>query len=528
MRTASHVCALFAAGLLAFLLAGCGGGTAGGGDEIFAHDFGNGFSTRGRGGAIYSIPGTGQAVFMAGAGGDIDYLAYAPLGNLFRDCEIAFTSNRAGNDDIYVMNSDGSNVRHVTTDAGQDRNPSISSDGSHIFFDTTRHGYPQVYVINADGTGETRLTTSAASDYQPAVSPDGKYVAFTTSRNGGTDVYLMEADGTGAKRLTYHSGIDEQPDISPDNLRICFVSDRSADAKKHIWVMNIDGASPVQVTQGSGSETDCRWSPDGQRIVYVNENGWVYTMKRDGTDVQAVATGNPPVRSSPDFSPDGQKVVFSADLSGNRELFVVSADGTGVPVRLTYDDAQDRQPSLSGSRLGNRVFVGPTGSDRGRDPAFGSVVAGFIASLAGAEIGDVIGIDASVRADLYIDALYLGSEAGLVGATISGSVITLLLQDNGWEIAPTKIIGTGGIYEPSTDTVEVFFHPDTGRLVSVVPIGRGVSRGGGDEDVFENGRYLVRGEILAAIDVASGRNLAPDGASEVSIDPATGQIMAVR
>ncbi len=512
---------------LAALASGCGGGgglSTGGTD--FSHDFGNGFSARGRGAAVFSIPSTGTAVFNSTAGGDITSVSFTPRTGLYRNAKIAFASIRTGNDDVFVMDSDGSNVRQLTTNTASDRNPSISADGSKVFFESTRIGTPQIFVINSDGTGEKRLTGNSFSDYGAEVSPDGNYVVFASNRDGNAEIYIMDSDGTDQRRLTNISAIDDSPVISPDGSRIVFISDRGS--VRRVWTMNIDGSGAAQVTGGSfGNEYDPRWSPDGSKIVYVNTSGGINTINANGTGASQIVSG--PGKSSPAYSPDGQKVIYSGDAGGgNREIFVASADGSGSPARLTYESANDNQPSLSGSQLTTRVLVGAPGSDRGKDPPLGTSVGGFLASLNGDVIGDVISFDAATRANLYVDSLYLGTSAGLVGAMVSGDTITSMLQDNGRDIAPTKIIGSGGLYAPSVATVELFFDPNTGRLVSVVPIGRGRAKGTAGGDVLENGRYIVRGDVLAAIDMTTKRNMAPKGASQVSIDPATGQIMAVK
>src|SRR5438105_1146558 len=74
--------------------------------------------------------------------------------------KIAFTSNRDGNDEIYVMNTDGTGVTRLTNDPASDSQPAWSPDGSRIAFTSTRVGNFDIYVMNADGTNVTRLTTT--------------------------------------------------------------------------------------------------------------------------------------------------------------------------------------------------------------------------------------------------------------------------------------------------------------------------------------------------------------------------------
>ena len=85
---------------------------------------------------------------------------------------LAFSSGRDGNDEIYVMNADGSGQTRLTSNRTDDRDPSWSPDGAMIAFRSDRDGDWQVYVMNADGTGQARLTTDAAPDSSPAWSAE--------------------------------------------------------------------------------------------------------------------------------------------------------------------------------------------------------------------------------------------------------------------------------------------------------------------------------------------------------------------
>ena len=83
-----------------------------------------------------------------------------------------------------------------------DRDPAFSPDGPKIAFWSHRDGNEEIYVMNADGSGQTRLTNNAVGDGQPAFSPDGSKIAFTSAPDGNRAIYVMNADGNGQTRLT--------------------------------------------------------------------------------------------------------------------------------------------------------------------------------------------------------------------------------------------------------------------------------------------------------------------------------------
>jgi dipeptidyl aminopeptidase/acylaminoacyl peptidase len=71
-----------------------------------------------------------------------------------------------------------------------------------IAFTSDRDGNSEIYVMNADGSGQTRLTNDGAIDNEPVWSPDGTKIAFWTERNGPAEIYVMNADGSGQINLT--------------------------------------------------------------------------------------------------------------------------------------------------------------------------------------------------------------------------------------------------------------------------------------------------------------------------------------
>ncbi len=123
--------------------------------------------------------------------------------------KIAFTSDRDGNKEIYVMNSDGTNQTRLTNTPADDFEPTFSPDGSRIaFVSNTPIGVNpnfQIYVMNSDGTNQTRLTNTTFNDFTPVFSPDGSKIIFASNRlqiTGDYEIFVMNSDGTNQIRLT--------------------------------------------------------------------------------------------------------------------------------------------------------------------------------------------------------------------------------------------------------------------------------------------------------------------------------------
>ena len=259
---------------------------------------------------------------------------------------IAFVSDRDGNNEIYVMNADGSGVRRLTDNQANDLAPSWSPDGQRITFVSDR----EIYVMNANGSDVRRLTNDPAGDWGPDWSPDGQRITFVSDRDGNNEIYVMNADGSGVRRLTDDPADDLNPIWSPDGRRIAFVSDR--DGNNEIYVMNADGSGVRRLTNDPLDDWWPDWSPDGQRIAFVSgrTGDWnIYVMNTDGSDVRYL-TDDLASDSQPSWSPDGRRIAFVSDRDGNRQIYLMNADGSSQ-IRLTPNEASNRYPSWTATSV---------------------------------------------------------------------------------------------------------------------------------------------------------------------------------
>ena len=129
-------------------------------------------------------------------------------------------------------------VTNLTQSAGSDGSPSWSPDGQRIAFRSDRDGNDEIYVMDSDGTNPINLTQSTGFDGFPSWSPDGQHIVFESSRDSDLDIYIMDSDGTNPTNLTQSTGLDWFPSWSPDSQRIVFWSDR--DGNREIYVIDFD------------------------------------------------------------------------------------------------------------------------------------------------------------------------------------------------------------------------------------------------------------------------------------------------
>jgi serine/threonine protein kinase/Tol biopolymer transport system component len=286
--------------------------------------------------------------------------AYSPDGQ-----QIAFRSDRGGGG-IFLMGATGESVRRLT-DFGY--NPSWSPDGKELVVATegiaspgARSNTSQLWKIDVASGGKSLLVEGDAA--QPSWSPNGHRIAFWGVPPGSAQRVLWTVPAAGGEpvRITDDLHLNWSPVWSPDGRHLYFASDRGG--TMNLWRVPIDERSGETRGEPEPITTPAPWSGllsfsrDGRQIVYATDEGKSNLEKiafdPAGATVsgepRAVTQGSRAVRIG-EVSPDGRWIAF--DTSAPREdLFVVQADGGGLR-QLTDDDFKDRVPRWSpdGSRI---------------------------------------------------------------------------------------------------------------------------------------------------------------------------------
>ena len=264
-------------------------------------------------------------------------------------------------------------IRRLTDHSAEDRYPSWSPDGRHIAFVSDRDGNDEIYVMGSDGSNPRRLTDHLARDFDPTWSPDGRHIAFVSDRDGNREIYVIGSDGSNPRRLTHRSVWDGSPTWSPDGRHIAFESQRGSNFG--IYVMGLDGSNPHRLTDDLARYYSPSWSPDGRHIAFESQrdgNRDIYVMGSDGSNPRRLTTDGG--SRSPTWSPDGRHIAFQSDLNTYWDIYVIGSDGSN-PRNLTNHPARDADPYWSpGGRLTSPPVddFSPTWSPDGRHIAFES------------------------------------------------------------------------------------------------------------------------------------------------------------
>jgi len=236
------------------------------------------------------------------------------------------------NSDIWLMKSDGRDVRRLVTSPKHDRHPRWSPDSKWIVFESNRDGAFQIYLMHIDSTQPRQLTTISTEATQPIFSPDGRWVAFVSAVFPEfSDKPFRESDALNKKKL-------EERDKSKVKARIItkllyrhwdsWVDDK----RQHIFLMPVEGGEPRDVTPGDrdaiptsstfSAGDDFAFSPDGRELAYtatpipVREEAWstnhdIFTVDL-ATGRRTQITFNPAADGFPRYSPDGKYIAYRA------------------------------------------------------------------------------------------------------------------------------------------------------------------------------------------------------------------------
>jgi len=199
--------------------------------------------------------------------------AVEPSGN-----HIAFSSNRDGNWDIYLLEIISGETRRLTATLGYEGHPSWSPDGQWITYEAYYEGNYDIWLMPITGVSEPiRLTSNSAMDLSPTWSPDGRKILFVSNREGNFDLYLADLDAVDERFVNLTNtpdSIEKDPTFAPTDNLLSYTSRRNG--TDHLMVMDISqaGSVPQQVGQGNFPA----WSPNGETIAAIQNQALRCTL----------------------------------------------------------------------------------------------------------------------------------------------------------------------------------------------------------------------------------------------------------
>ncbi len=259
--------------------------------------------------------------------------------------KIVFVSNKNGNEDIFSVNLDGSELSQLTENTDKDAYPSVSTDGKKIAYTSDINGYWQIMVMDWDGKNKIQLTDDPIRSGYPTWSFDGRYIFYEVYKDGDWEIYRMNSDGSNRKRLTFNAGADDwHPFAHPYKDKVIFES--GSPGHEGIYIMDDDGDNIERISEGSARKRIPCMSVDGEYILFMGyeENlEFVYIMDENGENIRKISDRRK--SGHPFISPDNSIIAFEASVDGQNEIFIINLDGSGE-TRITSIPGDDWDPAF--------------------------------------------------------------------------------------------------------------------------------------------------------------------------------------
>ncbi len=266
------------------------------------------------------------------------------------DSQIAFVSEfksgKKRKKRITIMDSDGFNVKYITSGRYLVLTPRFSPDGKKITYLTYKYGVPTVEIRELASGRIWHLRRFKNMTYAPRFSPDSKRIIFSYASGGRSDIWEIGLNTKRIRRITNNNFIDTSPSYSPDGQSIVFVSNRSG--RPQIYIMDKDGGDINLISNSSYSYTAPVWSPRGDTIAFTkhqNSTFYIGVMRVDGSGEKLLSSSF--LDEGPSFSPNGRVIVFSRTSIKDNKKKIMSIDITGRNLREIKTRAGASDPSWS-------------------------------------------------------------------------------------------------------------------------------------------------------------------------------------
>lgn len=256
---------------------------------------------------------------------------------------------------LWLLSLENGSRRRLTSPAAGsigDTGPAFSPDGKTVaFIRTPSAAVRQIQFVAVSG-GEPRELTLRDLRYprQPSWTADGREIVFSAERAGVLRVWRAGISGDALASVPTTGDGPEYPSVSRKGNRLAY---QKSSANVNIWKieagLNVRERTPTKWISSTQIETSPQFSPDGAKIVFSsNRSGSfeIWVADNQGRNAVQLTFFNGPLAGTPRWSPDGTLISFDCRPEGNPDIYVIKADG-GPPRRLTNEPSEDIVPAWS-------------------------------------------------------------------------------------------------------------------------------------------------------------------------------------
>jgi len=262
---------------------------------------------------------------------------------------IAFTSDRDGNWEVYVVGADGkSRPQRVTYNTfAADLDPVWSPDGTSIVYTSARRGNFDLFKtdVTKGPESEVQITNGPANELNPFFAPDGKTLVYESQSNGASEIFSLDLATLKSTKISDGSSSDYSPVFSPDGKFLLWRGYRS-DNVGVIYLANADGSNKKIISNTTVTAYNHSVSPDDKLVAWQSAVDGVMTVfiyeiesgkTRQLTD-RTGSNGKDAASYAPGWTCNTGALVFSSDVNGAANIFsTTSFDIAAPPVKVDKD-----------------------------------------------------------------------------------------------------------------------------------------------------------------------------------------------
>ncbi|AWI08703.1 PD40 domain-containing protein [Ereboglobus luteus] len=234
---------------------------------------------------------------------------------------------------------------------------------TQVRVDIAKKGSPTITTVTAGGADARDALYRAADAAVKNTSGTSGYftsrLAFVSNNTGKDEIYVSDLFLNEARAVTNQRASILMPRWSPDGSRILYTSLFRSNSPD-LFQLDLRSGRWTTYADYKGTNMGARYSPDGSRVVFVightNDTHGLYIGTPDGRAKPRSILNSPDAKSSPCFSPDGQRIVFAMAYGSSPQLYIMPAGG-GTPERIKTGASYSAEPDWSQANPNLIVFT---------------------------------------------------------------------------------------------------------------------------------------------------------------------------
>ena len=230
---------------------------------------------------------------------------------------------------IWTMDLNSAQIRQITHSSQDKREPEWFKDGRRLIYRTSN---ARLFIVDTYSNKENQILEKFGDIFDPELSSDNRYIVFTRFRldvMDNSDIWVFDFSEKQIRKLTNESGLQYDPAWAPEASRIAYVSSKGQRGH-NIWIMDRFGGNRTPLTHSIYYNVLPDWSPDGKKIVFASNrtgNYDIWVMDSFGKNKKRITT-NKGLDTHPVWSPDGEEILFVSNRNGNMQLWIMKSDGS--------------------------------------------------------------------------------------------------------------------------------------------------------------------------------------------------------